>query len=251
MKKNVRILIVEDEFITSDAIRSYLEESGYEVSGDAMRAEEAIEILERGDTDLAILDINIKGEKDGIWLAAQIRERFHLPFIFLSAFSDPETIQAATRTRPFGYLVKPFTQADLFAAIEVALQNFAEQMEPLKLPIDHTRVSSELLINEAIFVKDGLIFQKINLAEIQFVQAYKNYIELRLVGGQRHVIRSTMANLLGVLPKNHFVQAHRSFVINTQFVEKLGASFVQIGGEEIPISRGFREDILARFKFFY
>lgn len=75
MNKSVRVLIVEDEFITMDMLRDYLENSGDEVSGDAMRADEAIDILERFDTDIVMLDINLKGDKDGIWLAEQIRQK--------------------------------------------------------------------------------------------------------------------------------------------------------------------------------
>ena len=69
MKKNVRVLIVEDEFVTLDTLRNYLEDSGYEVSGDAMRAEEALCFLEKSETDIAILDIQLKGGKDGILFA--------------------------------------------------------------------------------------------------------------------------------------------------------------------------------------
>lgn len=250
MKKNVRVLIVEDEFITMDTLRNYLEDSGYEVSGDAMRAEEALQILEEGTTDIAILDINLKGEKDGIWLAGQIRERHKIPFIFLSAFSDAATVEAASRTRPFGYLVKPFTRADIFTSIEVALKNYAEQMEELKLPESHRSVSTELLINEAIFVKDNLVFQKIVIRDIMYVQAFKNYLELHLVGS-RHVIRSTLADFLNILPKSHFMQTHRSFALNLAFVEKIGGDFALVGSVNVPISRTFRDELLKRVKFFF
>jgi CheY-like chemotaxis protein len=86
MEKNIRVLIVEDEFFTLDMLRDYLEESGYEVSGDAMSAEEAITILEEGQTDLALLDISIKGNQDGIWLAEQINKKYRIPFVFLTAY---------------------------------------------------------------------------------------------------------------------------------------------------------------------
>ena len=85
MDKNVRILIVEDEFVTLDLLRDYLEESGYEVSGDAMSADEAIKILEKGETDFAMLDINIKGDKNGIWVAEQIQKKYKMLMVkFLS-----------------------------------------------------------------------------------------------------------------------------------------------------------------------
>lgn len=250
MKRNVRVLIVEDEFITMETLRNYLEDSGYEVSGDAMTADEALQILEQGTTDIAILDIHIRGEHDGIWLAGQIRERFRIPFIFLSAFSDPTTVEAASRTRPFGYLVKPFSKADIFTSIEVALKNYSEQVEELKLPDSHRSHSTEVLINEAIFVKDGLVFKKIMVNEIMHIQVFKNYLELHLTGS-RHIIRSTLTDFQKILPKDFFVQSHRSFVVNLNFLEKVGGDFLLVGGANIPISRGFREEILQRLKFYY
>lgn len=69
MERKIRVLIVEDEFINLEVLRGYLEEMGYEISGDAMNPGEAIEVLERFDTDLAILDVNLKSQKDGIWIA--------------------------------------------------------------------------------------------------------------------------------------------------------------------------------------
>jgi DNA-binding LytR/AlgR family response regulator len=196
------------------------------------------------------LDINLKGEKDGIWLAGQIREHYKIPFIFLSAFSDPATVEAASRTRPFAYLVKPFTQADIFTAIEVALKNYAEQMEELKLPASHSSINTEVLINDAIFVKDNLVFQKIIVREIMYVQAFKNYLELHL-SGNRHVIRSTLTDFQKILPKEHFMQTHRSYVVNLHFVEKVGGDFMLVGSVNVPISRGFKDEVLKRLKFFY
>lgn len=250
MKKKVRVLIVEDEFITRDTLRDYLEDSGYEVSGHAMRAEKALQILDEGATDIAILDINIKGERDGIWLAAQIRERYHIPFIFLSALSDTATVESAARTRPFGYLVKPFTKADIFTSIEVALKNYAEQMEELKLPESHASISTEVLINEAIYVKDNQIFQKIVIRDIRYVQSFNNYLELHL-DGSRHLIRSTLSDFLKILPQAHFLQTHRSFVVNLDFVEKIGNNFVLVGSVNVPVSRNSKDELLKRVKFFY
>lgn len=250
MNEKVRVLIVEDEFITLDSLRDSLEEIGYEISGDAMKAEEALAILDQRDTDIAILDIQLKGEKSGIWLASQIKQKYKIPFIFLSAFSDPKTIQEATQTEPYGYLVKPFTPSDIYAAIEVALKNFSKNSEAFHLPKSHTKVSDEVLVNDAIFVKDDLVFRKIIISEILYIQAFKNYLELHFVGN-RHVIRSTLKDFLEILPNAHFMQAHRSYVVNIDRVEKVGSNFVMVGDASIPVSNNYREALLQRLKFFY
>ena len=247
--KKIRVMIVEDEFITLDTLRDELEDIGYEISGDAMKADEALTILERGDTDIAILDIHLKGSKSGIWLAQQIQEHYHIPFIFLSAFSDQKTIAEAAETEPSSYLVKPFTQADLYTAIELALLKHSQHQEKLQLPETHTRVKKELLINDSIFVKDDLTYRKIPLREICYVEAFKNYLELQL-GSGRHVMRSTMKDFLDVLPQDHFIQTHRSFVINLEKVTEIGGNFLVVNDTKIPVSRSQKDEVLARLNFY-
>jgi DNA-binding LytR/AlgR family response regulator len=249
MQKKTRILIVEDEFITLDMLRDYLEKSGYEISGDAMRASEAIDILERYDTDLVLLDINIKGDKDGIWLADQIRQQYNIPFVFLSAYSDQTTVRRASNVNPYGYLVKPFSQADIFTAIEVALKNFSKEVRPIELPEQDWAEAGELLINQTIFVKDNLAFKKIALADIRYIQAYKNYIELHM-GEQQITIRSTLQRFSTILPQRFFAQIHRSFVINVRFVETIASTHVLVGKDEVPLSKNYRDDFVKKFNFF-
>lgn len=249
MEKKIRVLIVEDEFITMDTLRDYLEESGYEVSGDAMRAEEAIDILERFDTDIVMLDINLKGEKDGIWIAEQIRQNYQIPFIFLSAYSDATTIERAASTNPYGYLVKPFSKADIFTAIEIALKNYAKEVRPLDIPEPNWADGSELLINQFIFVKDNLTFKKIVISEISYIQAYKNYIELHLQG-QRVVIRSTLQKFTSILPQKYFLQVHRSFVVNIRFVDEISPNQINIGDQSIPLSKSYKDEFIKKFNFF-
>jgi DNA-binding LytR/AlgR family response regulator len=245
MGKNIRILIVEDEFVTLDLLRDYLEESGYEVSGDAMSAEEAMVILEQGKTDLALLDINIKGDRDGIWLAEQINKKYRIPFVFLTAFSDSPTVKAATKTNPFGYLVKPFSQADIFTSIEIALNNHNKFKETLT----EAGKEPEKIIKDSIFIKDESGFKKIFLKEIRFIKAYKNYLEINLAD-KRQIIRSTLSDFIQLLPSETFIQTHRSYIVNFELLENIGGNFVVVSNTEIPLSRRFREPILKRLNIY-
>jgi DNA-binding LytR/AlgR family response regulator len=249
MEKNIRILIVEDEFVTLDLLRDYLEESGYEVSGDAMSADEAIAILEKGETDFAMLDINIRGKKDGLWIAEQINQKYKIPFVFLTALSDSATVKVAAQTHPYGYLVKPFTQADIFTTIEIALNNYNENRIRTRLSESDTKKASEIQINDSIFIKDELLFKKIFIKDIQYVQAFKNYLELHFADS-RQIIRSTLTDFQKVLPHDHFMQTHRSYLVNVNFLEKIGGDFVLIGKTEVPISRGFKESVLKQLKIY-
>jgi DNA-binding LytR/AlgR family response regulator len=232
-----------------DLLRDYLVQSGYEISGDAMSAEEAMDVLERSSTDLVILDINLKGEKDGIWVAEQIREHYHIPFIFLSAYSDTPTIKRAAATNPYGYLVKPFTKANVYSAVEIALKNFEKEKMPLDLAIEDWANETELSINQSIFVKDNNLFKKIELSQIRYIQAYKNYLELQMER-EKVIIRSTLSKFYQVLPEVYFQQVHRSFVVNLQHVDSLMSTSLIIGLSTVPISKNFKANLLKKLNFF-
>ena len=233
-----------------DALRDALTGMGYQVSGDAMKADEALRILDEGQTDLAILDIHIKGARSGIWLAEQIRERYHIPFIFLTAFGDKQTIADAARTKPGSYLVKPFVEQDLHAAIELAVNSYtSERFLPAPVPVAPTPAEKEvlqLLISDSIFVKDDLVFRRVAVANIQYIQSFRNYLELSIGQGVKHVLRSTMKDFLGQLPPDVFIQTHRSYAVNLQHVNRIGGNFVGVGDHEVPMSREVKNEVVKR-----
>jgi len=116
-----RIMVVEDEGITALMILNSLEEMGYTVAAPAFSADEAIERAKVERPDLVLMDINLRGEKDGIEAAGQIHSRFKIPVVYLSANSDDKMVKRINKTEPFGYIIKPFDDNELHMAIEIAL----------------------------------------------------------------------------------------------------------------------------------
>lgn len=116
-----RILIVEDEMIVAHSIQMRLELYGYQVVGLATTGDDAIGLLEESRPDLILMDIRLSGELDGIRAAEQIRKSWDVPVIFLTAYSDDETLARAKITEPFGYIIKPFETRELVNNIEIAL----------------------------------------------------------------------------------------------------------------------------------
>ncbi|MEM9836871.1 MAG: response regulator [Bacteroidota bacterium] len=231
--QSARILIVEDEFITLDALRDALTDMGYHISGDAMTAEEAIAVLEAGATDLAILDIHLRNSKSGIWIGQQIQERFHIPFIYLTAYGDKGTIAAAAEVQPASYLVKPFSTPDLHAAIELAMHQRPKS----------TTSSKRLTLEDSIFVKDELMFRRLVIGEILFVQSFRNYLEIQTVQ-QKFIIRSTLQDFAAQVPATVFVSAHRSYLVNLKKVDGIGGNFIKLASFEVPLSRNERPKVL-------
>jgi PAS domain S-box-containing protein/putative nucleotidyltransferase with HDIG domain len=116
-----RILVVEDENIISLEIQERLKIMGHAVCGAATTAEEAISKAADMHPDLVLMDIMLRGSQDGIEAAGQIKDRLPVPIIYLTAYADDQTLERARSTEPYGYLIKPFEDRELHAAIEMAL----------------------------------------------------------------------------------------------------------------------------------
>jgi len=123
----IKILIVEDEPLIAKNIGMYLNNNDYEVSAIAFDPEEALFQLKKQPPDLAILDINLESEMDGIDIAEHINRHNFIPVIYLTSYSDKDTIDRAKKTNPAGFIVKPFNEKTLYATIEIALSNHALQ----------------------------------------------------------------------------------------------------------------------------
>ncbi|MBK7428435.1 MAG: response regulator transcription factor [Saprospiraceae bacterium] len=130
---SARILIVEDEPIIAADIESTLLSQGYEVAGIANSAVQALDMIVNRGPDMVILDIAIKGEMDGVSIAQLLRKKYFLPFIYLTSFSDKETLEKVKPTLPYGYIVKPFKDRDLLAAIELALYRHVQEQSHSEL----------------------------------------------------------------------------------------------------------------------
>lgn len=119
--KKPRIMVVEDEYVVAVDIQKALESLEYEVTAVVATGKGAIEKVEEIKPDLVLMDIVLKGEINGIETAGQIKSRFDIPVIYLTAFTSEEIVESAKTTEPFGYLVKPFNISNLRSAIEMAL----------------------------------------------------------------------------------------------------------------------------------
>ncbi len=119
--EDVKILVVEDESIIALNIKKKLKSFGYTVPAIVSTGEEAIKMTEITFPDLILMDVMLKGDMDGVQAIEEIRKRFDIPVIYLTAYSDDEVLERAKLTQPYGYIVKPFKANDLHTNIEIAL----------------------------------------------------------------------------------------------------------------------------------
>ena len=103
-----RVVIADDEGLIRLDLAEMLVELGYEVVGEAGDGERAVELVEQLRPDLVLMDINIEGSIDGIEAACRIRDATRTPIVFMTAYAEDETLARAQRSRPYGYLIKPY-----------------------------------------------------------------------------------------------------------------------------------------------
>ena len=120
-------------------------------------------MLREEQPDLVILDINIGGKRDGVDIARFIRANLDMPFIFLTANSDPATVIRARETHPNAYLVKPFHKADLYTAIEIALYNYNQEQNSVQR---NNTGKEKKVLQDSLFIKEGEYFHKVNFDDI-------------------------------------------------------------------------------------
>ena len=130
MSDKVKIMIVEDESIVALDLSMRLQKEGYDMVGIASNSDDAINIFTEQKPDLVLMDINIKGHKDGIETAAALKKIQDVPLIFLTAFSQNEYVTRAKTVNPSAYLVKPFNNDSLHTSIQIAIHNFAILPKP-------------------------------------------------------------------------------------------------------------------------
>ena len=124
----VNILIVEDEAIVALDIKRTILKMGFSVTDMVTNYDDAIKSVEEKKPDILLLDINLKNSKDGIETATAIKKIVDVPILYLTAFSDDETIKRAVQTNPIGYLVKPFKQEDLKSVLQLGIYKMQSEV---------------------------------------------------------------------------------------------------------------------------
>lgn len=228
----IRVYVLEDEFITQELIKQTLEKFNYNLVGISSNAETALKEITELEPDVLLLDINVDGEKSGIWLAELVPD---YPKIFFTAYNDIETIKEATKHKPISYLLKPYNEMQLIASVQLAVglmnENKPEKDNGYKV----------------IVLKDGHKYHKIDLSTVLYIKSDANYIHVFQKNDKQFMLRSSLGNFHNLCPQELFIRIHRSYVVNINEIDKVSAENVEIGNIEIPVSRLVKEELMATF----
>lgn len=258
--EQVNILVVEDEAIVALDLAEGLEKDGYAVAGIADCSEDALQIFRQQSIDIVLMDVHISGRKDGIETATEMMRIKQVPLIYLTAFTDTGTIERAKHTYPSAYLAKPYHQTNVRIAIELAVSNFAVARQSgggkvVPLENNSSRAAAELgdkeailQMNDCIFVKSNYTFVKIPLADILYIEAENNYVQLA-TADKKLLLRLSLGLLLEKINFKPLVRIHRSFAVNLNAIQSFTDQEVMVNKMSLPIGRSYKEDFLKHFDF--
>lgn len=213
-----RVVIIEDEFFASMHLKDLVVSLGYEVDGIFHSGEDFLQNT-NWEFDVAIVDILLSEELSGIDVAQTMKVQMK-PFIFLTANQDATTLKAAARLAPAAYISKPFKPNDVAAALEI--------------------IKHQLPSNLQVRTQNGI--EEINPNSILFIKSDGVYVELHTQKGML-VQRKLLKEIEEELPDT-FVRVHRSYLVNKLYVQSKTSSHVVVHGEQIPVSRSFRDQSL-------
>ena len=231
----MKILIVEDEAMIAESLFQLLTILEYQPMEPVATPDEAIEILKVTPPDLVILDITLQHGRTGLEVADYINtNKLKIPFIMLTAHSDPGTIAKVKALKPAAYLVKPFLRESLFAAIEMATPDVDEEGQQPDAHID----------DDIRFIKIGTKHEKINLQDILMLQAKGKYIEIHFANSKR-LIRFSLSNFIGSFTAVNWLRTHKTYAVNPEFITSFSTDEVAVGPKKVPVGRFFQPQVQA------
>lgn len=225
MNKSKRVYIVEDVSIIRLMLEQVMSENGFDVVGSSPNAESAWEELLELRADLVLLDIQLIGNKNGIWLGKKLNQELKIPFIYITANQDHHSSEEILETNPVGFIVKPINNIQLITSAKIALNlnNVASQ-------------------KKQILIQDGLKSINLVIDDIFYIQSDGNYLHIFLET-THFLIRNTMDAFLEKLPEDNFVRIHQRYVINTTKNFELKGDNVQIKDTVLSVSAKYRKDL--------
>jgi DNA-binding response OmpR family regulator len=172
------IMIVEDEVITQRYLKEILEQYEVNVTGCIGNAEDAMSMLENTDIniDMILMDINIDGSMDGIQLARNILHSYTLPIVFISAYSDEETLEEVLELSPYGFITKPFSSKEVHVTLQIAYKRFLTYEARSDKKSDKAKEWVVLNENYAFDLKRKILFYKNEVIKLSVKQ--NTFIEI-------------------------------------------------------------------------
>lgn len=236
--KGVTILLLEDDLLLAKELQFKLEELGYEIVASVQSGEDALINARRLLPDLAILDIEVDGEMDGLEAGAYIRKSLGIPIIYVTQFSDVNTFDKAKRAHPNSYLTKPINLWDLVRSIELSITHDSLAISSQK---------NEYFLSKALFLKSTeQTFEKVDIEDILFFKASGSYTEIH-TSIRTFVFSENISYFDKKLKIPQLVRVHRSWIVNLEKIKRIEDMALIIQEKRIPIGKTYKKATMSYF----
>ncbi len=238
--ENIRVLIVEDDLLFAEQMRLDLEEMGFIVIDVADNAKTAMHLAKISRPEIILMDIDIKGDMDGITTAKQIFDLDPTPIIFITSLVDKETFDRAVKVYPFAYLIKPANKVSLKHAIVLAIENFNEKKQAQRLTLEQFP-----FLKQNLLIKEGNKLVKLNIDNIHIIEVEEKYCSI-YADNKKFIVRISLKDILERLNNQKFTRIHRNFVVNIDKIISidLEQNIVLTDFKELPLGRKYRSDLI-------
>lgn len=228
-----KLVLVEDEKDLAENYAEILEDLGYEVLALFDNALSVLDFLRAKRPDLMLMDINLKGETDGVALAKLVTKDYGIPIIFTTAYSGDRVLREAFESFPVNYLVKPISRDTFKTALYLAFN----QQSSTPRREDSTKIQLKA---------KGYVFY-LFAEDVVFLKADGLYTSITTKDGKTYLERGVLKMLHKQLPEKQFIRVHKSYVINLRYVKAFNSKYIDVLDYKIPMRRAF----YAEFKLLF
>jgi DNA-binding LytR/AlgR family response regulator len=222
-----KILIVDDEALIAEHLALIIKKHFASTIKQAHHQKAAINLIAEFKPDIVLLDIRLDKNSEGIELAQLLNQQYHIPFLYITSFAGDAIMQQAMATKPLAFITKPFKEADIKAAIYLALNYVAAQQKSY------------------FTIKDSTTTIKLQKQDILFAETTNdNYIQIT-TKAQKYLIRNSLDWLLVELQDDNFIRIHRSYIVNINAATAITSTRLIVQNTSLPISRKHKEEVLA------
>ena len=226
-----RILIVEDNFVFAVKLEKNIIEWGHQVVGICETGQSVLDFLKTETPTLILMDINLKGNMNGVKTANQIKDK-GIPIVFITGRTDEKTYEDIKGTSVISYLVKPFNLLTLRGTLDFnPYLNLENQDE------------------DFLFIKRNKELVKVKTTDISYIKSDRNYCDI-FVGERVYFVKTSLTKLMGKIQGKSLVKIQRAYVVNLKSIEGLllSENMVKIGDQLLPIGRKYKKNFLERIE---
>ena len=229
--ENLRLLIIEDEVLIAEDLKDSVCSFGVKHIDMAHSEQTALKKIASFKPDIVFLDIRLDNANSGLKIAEDVLIKSKTPFVFITSHSDISMVKEIIKTKPDGYITKPFKLSDLYATLSIV-------------------VNKVLNHQKSVIIQDGYNKHLILVSNVEYIISDGNYIDV-FCSDKKMTARMSLDNIMKIIDDVRFLRVSKSCIVNTSKVTSFDAKELIINNQKIPISKVYCSDLEEKMRDLY